>query len=122
MVSGIVPPVNLTLSLPTASTAPADVVSVPPHVLVTVVSNNVILPGAPTAVVGKISLKPTPVIAVAVGLVSVIVSVETALGVTVLGTKDLLIDGAGVTVNDWLPAVFNPALLLDTAPAGIVLV
>ena len=122
MVAGIEPPVSLTLSLPTASAAPAAVVSVPPHVLVTVVSNKVILPGAPAAAVGKISLKLTPVITVAVGLVNVIVSVETALGATVLGTKDLLIDGAGVTVSDWLPAVFNPALLLDTAPAGIVLV
>ena len=68
------------------------------------------------------SLKLALVSAVAVGLVSVMLSVETALGATVLGTNDLLIDGAGVTVSVWLPAVLTPALLLETPLAGMVLV
>jgi hypothetical protein len=108
--------------LPVASAPPIVSVSMPPQLLVVVVSNKVILPGAPAPIFGKKSVNVALVNAEDVGFVSVIVNVDAALGATVLGIKDLLTDGAGVTVNVWLVGVFVPALLLDTAPAGIVLV
>lgn len=121
-VAGIEPPVNLMPLLPDARAPPAVSVSVPPQLLVVVVSNKVMLPGAPAPVFGKKSVNVALFNAEDVGFVRVIVSVDTVLGATVLGIKDLLTDGAGVTVNVWLVDVFVPALLLDTAPAGIVFV
>ena len=122
LVAEILPPTSLMPVLPIARAAPAASVRVPPQVLVTVVLNSVMLPGAPLAVFGKMSEKLTFVNAAAVGLVKVMDRLDTAFGATVPGVKDLLTAGAGVTVKVWLPAVFNPALVLDTAPAGIVLV
>ena len=120
--AGMLPPTSLISVLPTARAAPAVSVNAPPQLFVTVVLNRVMLPGAPAPVFGKKSEKVTPVNAAAVGLASVIDKLETAFGATKPGVKDLLTDGAGVTVSDWMPAVLTPALLLDTAPAGMVLV
>ena len=122
LAAGIVAPVNFTLSLPTAKAPPVEVVKAPPQVLVVTVSNKVILPGAPADVLGNMSTTAALVIAVVVGFVSVIVKVDTAFAATVPGVNDLLKAGACVTVSDWLPAVLAPALLLDTAPAAMVLV
>ena len=99
MAAGIVPPVNFMLSPPAASAAPVDVVSDPPQELLVTVSNRVMLPGAPAAAFGKISVTLTLLIAAVVGLVKVIVNVELVFGATVLGVKDLLTDGGGVTVR-----------------------
>ena len=122
LLAGIVPPVNLTLALPTARAAPALSVSAPPQLLAVTVSNSVMLPGAPAAVVGSVSVKVAAVMAVAVGLASVMVSDDLVLGATVAGVNDLLIVGGWVTVRLWAPDVLTPALLLVTTPAGIVLV
>ena len=120
--AGIVPPVSLTLALPTASAAPALSVNVPPQLFVVVVLNSVMFPGAPPAVLGNVSVNVAAVIALAVGFDNVMVSVDDAFGATVPGVNDLLTDGGGVTVMLWLPAVLMPALLLVTAPTGMVLV
>lgn len=99
MVPGIVPPVNRIPLLPTARAPPTVSVSEPPQLFVVVVSNKVMLPGAPEPIFGKKSLKVALVNAADVGFVSVMVNVDTVLGATVLGMKDLLTDGAGVTVS-----------------------
>jgi hypothetical protein len=85
--------------LPKSSAAPAVSVNVPPQVFVVVASNKVILPGAPAPALGKKSLKVALVNAADVGFASVMVNVDTVFGATVLGIKDLLTDGAGVTVS-----------------------
>jgi hypothetical protein len=99
LVAGIVPPVNLIPLLPIAKAASAVSVNEPPQLFVVVVSNKVMFPGAPEPIFGKKSLKIALVNAEVVGLVRVIVNVDTVFGATVLGMKDLLTDGAGVTVS-----------------------
>jgi hypothetical protein len=84
-----------------------------------VVLNRFIAPGE----VGKTSVKLTAVNADELKLVNVIVNVEAALGATVPGENALLTAGwvETVTVSVWLPTVLAPALVLVTAPAGMVL-
>ena len=89
--------------------------------MVTTVLNKVIAPGDAA---GNVSVKLTAVKADALGLDKTIVSVDAALGATVPGEKPLLMAGCvgTVTVKVWLPTVLAPALVLVTAPAGMVLV
>lgn len=99
LLAGIVPPASLRLPLPMARAAPAPSVKVPPQVLVVVVLINVMLPGAPATVLGKVSVNVTAVIAVAVGLVRVILRLDVTFDATVPGVNDLLMAGGFVTVR-----------------------
>ena len=118
--AGILPPTNLMPTLPAANAAPAESVNTPPQLLAVTVSNKVMLPGAPVAVVGNMSTNVTAVMVLAVGFDSCIDNDEAVLGATVPGVNDLAIDGGAVTVKVPLPAVLTPALLLVTALAGIL--
>ena len=100
MVAAIVPPTNLMPVLPAARVAPAASVSVPPQPLVTTASNKIMLPGEPSAILGKMSVNVADVKASDVGFDKVIERVDEVFCATVLGAKDLLIDGAGLTVSD----------------------
>ena len=119
--AGIVPPTNFMPTLPTANAAPTESVNTPPQLLAVTVLNKVMLPGAPAAVLGNVSINVTPVIALAVGFDNWIDNDEAVLGATVPGVNDFAIDGGAVTVKMPLPAVLTPALLLLTALAGILL-
>ena len=103
-----VPPTSLRLVLPAASAAPPLSVSVPPQPLVMVVSASVIAPG----VVGKVSVKVTPLIAFApfaAGFVKVSDSVDGPFGITGLGANDLAIVAGVIT---------SSGAVLLTAPAA----
>lgn len=102
--AGIVPPESETL-------APASDL-VPTHV-----------PAAAAAVkpVGSVSMKAAPVIAVAVGLLKVMVSVAVPFRVIILVLKALLILGRATFKVALVPTAFGP-MLDATPPAAIMLV
>ena len=109
--AGILPPLSLTLVLPTAKAAPADVVSVPPQVLVVVVFARLICAG----LAGNVSVKLTPIRA-KLGLVftRLNVSVEVPVSKMGLGSKFLLRLGGDNAVRTAILALPLPAELPRT--------
>ena len=109
--AGILPPLSLTLVLPTAKAAPADVVSVPPQALVVVVFARLICAG----LAGNVSVKLTPIRA-KLGLVftRLNVSVEVPVSKMGLGLKFLLRLGGDNAVRTAILALPLPAELPRT--------
>src|SRR5688500_18108365 len=101
----MVPPVSATLPPPSAAMMlpPAQVVVAP-------------WGAAFTRLAGYISVNAAPVIAVAFGLVSVIVSTDAAFAATATGANALAMVGRASTVNVALAATAVPALVVVTAP------
>jgi hypothetical protein len=72
---------------------------------------------------GYVSVKATPVIATALLLFKVMVIVEFVPGATVFGAKALIAVGRALTVRFAdAAAVFDPALVVEIPPIGMVLV
>ena len=111
---------GITVQLPDAGMVPvASATLAPPLAAVTAPPAHVVAPEAGVAFTrpaGYVSVNAAPVIAAALGLVSVIVSVEVTPTPTVAGAKAFAIVGCRrtVSVEDALAAV--PALVVVTLP------
>ena len=105
--AGTVPPVRLTPADPAANTPPALFCRVPAHVLVVV---NGVATVIAAGVVGKVSVKATPVSATLAAFDSVMVSVDLVPGPMLLGENDLATIGRAV----------SSTAVLEGAPAAPV--
>lgn len=112
LLAGIVPPVNV--SVP-GLVAFADAVTVPVVQLVAAFDTTAL-----RRFKGYVSRNAAPVIAVVLGFVRVIVSVDVSLTATLTGKKDLATVGGSSTVSVELAAARLLPLLVVSPPAGMV--
>ncbi len=111
LLAGTVPPESATLAPPLAA------VTTPPHVVAPLALAVFTRPA------GYVSVNAAPVIAVAFGLVSVMVSTDALLVPIEAGVNDFATESAVATVSVSLAdAVFAPPFAVVSAPAAIVLV
>ena len=111
---------TVTVHEPDGGIVPAESATpVPLAAAVTVPAPHVVAPaGVPvlTRFAGYESLNAAPVIAVAFGFVSVIVSTDAPLGATFTGAKDFAIAGCASTASVAVAAVAVPAFVVVTVP------